>query len=107
MNERTNPGALELIRSGSAEADRLTGYKKSARAEKIQDGLLPDPISIGGRARAFLGYELEMVSVAWAVGLDEERLRQVVKHLKESRGFTPAEEICSATRELIADLRRD
>ena len=105
MNEVVSNRGLELIRSASPEAERRTGYKKSARAEKILDGLLPDPISIGGRARAFLAYELEIVSIAWASGLDEQRVREVVKYLKSSRGLTAVDEIADGARTLIAELK--
>lgn len=104
MNEQLSGGS-ELIRSASPEAERRTGYKKSARAEKILDGLLPDPISIGGRARAFLAYELEMVSVAWASGLNEAQVREVVKNLKASRGTNSVDVIIQEARKLISHLK--
>lgn len=95
---------IELVRSASQEADRLTGCKKSARAERILDELLPAPISLGGRARAYLGYELQSVAEARAKGLSDDGIRRVVRHLARLRGTCSVSQILEDTREYFEEL---
>lgn len=75
-----------LIRSTSIEADTLTGYKKSARAQKSSNGLLPPTIALGPRAAAYYSDELEAVTAARAVGVTDEGIRDLVKRLVSARG---------------------
>ncbi|MGE0483496.1 MAG: helix-turn-helix transcriptional regulator [Gammaproteobacteria bacterium] len=77
-----------LIRSMSPEADARTGYKKSARAGKVLDGLLPPPIALGGRARAFLSDELDAVIAARASGACDDDIRALVRALVAARSAT-------------------
>ena len=72
---------MRLVRSQSAEADALSGFRKSARAAKVIDGLLPPPIALGSRAAAYIAEELEAVIVARANGADDEEVRALVKRL--------------------------
>ena len=67
-----------LVRSQSPEADALTGMRKSARATRARDGLLPPPIDIGGGASAFYADELAEVIAARAAGLGDEDVRVIV-----------------------------
>ena len=104
MNSLIDENCIDLVRSASAEADRLTGCKKSARAERILDELLPAPISLGGRARAYLGYELQSVAEARAKGLSDEGIRRVVRHLARLRGTCSVSQIRKNTREYFGEL---
>jgi len=79
-----------VIRSQSPEADALTGFRKSARAAKVIDGLLPPPIRLGGKACGFLAHELEAVIAARATGADDDAVRRLVKSLIAARSATVA-----------------
>ena len=76
---------INFIRSQSADADSRTGYKKSARAKKISEGLLPPPVSLGGRASAFLAHELDAVAIARARCATDDEVRALVTRLVEER----------------------
>lgn len=77
--------SISFVRSSSVEAERLTGLKKSARAEKISEGLLPPTISLGGRARAFLEHELNEVARARVAGKGDDEIRKIVEQLVARR----------------------
>lgn len=79
-----------LIRSQSGDADKLTGFRKSARAAKVAEGLLPPPIALGGRASAFLSDELDAVMQARAAGADDDAVRSLVRELVAARGTNQA-----------------
>lgn len=83
--ERKAHTTRRLIRSFSPEAEALTGYRKSARAQKIAEGLLPPPVVLGGRASAFLSDELEAVVAARALGATDEDVRRIVIQLVAER----------------------
>ena len=74
-----------IIRSQSPEADALTGFRKSARAAKVIDGLLPPPIRLGGKAKGYLAHELEAVTSARATGATDDDVREVVKKVVADR----------------------
>lgn len=75
----------ELIRSSSTDADLRTGYKKSARAQKVRDGLLPPPVLLGGRASAFIAAEIDAVIAARANGASDDEVRALVRRLVAER----------------------
>lgn len=74
-----------IARSQSLDADVHTGFRKSARAAKVIDGLLPPPIRLGGKATGFLVHELEAVIAARATGADDAAIRKLVKDLVAAR----------------------
>jgi prophage regulatory protein len=78
-----------LIRSSSQEAEKATGFRKSARAKKVIEGLLPPPIKLGGKARAFVAHELEAVTAARATGANDDEVREVVQKLIAARACHP------------------
>lgn len=83
-----------LVRSFSTEAEALTGFRKSARAQRIRNGLLPPPIPLGGRAAAFIADELVAVVAARAHGATDEDIRALVKRLVTGRSrLGPAAEV--------------
>ena len=63
----------------------MTGFRKSARAAKILDGLLPPPIKLGGKAAGFLAHELAAIIGARASGATDDDIRAVVKRLIADR----------------------
>ena len=79
-----------IIRSQSAEADSLTGFRKSARALKIADGLLPPPIRLGGSAMGYLAHELEAIISARATGAGDDEIRALVRQLVADRSKSKA-----------------
>ena len=81
---------IRFIRSSSPEAEQATGFRKSARAKKVIEGLLPPPIRIGGKAKAYIVDELEAVNAARAVGADDETIRKLVKALVAARSAMKA-----------------
>lgn len=102
MEQNNEP--IKFIRSMSAAAEVLTGFKKSARAELAATGLLTDTIPIGGKARGYLQHELELVAEARARGLDDDAVREVVRALKTARGLSTVFETRTTIRDLIARL---
>lgn len=80
-----NRTAPIFVRSQSTDCDSITGYKRSARALKIRQGLLPPPVLLGARASGFLLSELESVGRARATGADDDAIRALVKRLIAAR----------------------
>jgi len=76
---------MRIIRSFSPDAETKTGFKKSARAKKIADGLLPPTIVLGGKARGFIEEELDAVLSARANGADDNAIRKLVTELVAAR----------------------
>jgi len=76
---------IRIVRSQSAEAEGLTGFRKSARAAKIAEGLLPPPIHLGGKAAGFLAHELEAVISARATGATDDEVKDIVRNLVAAR----------------------
>ena len=76
---------MKLIRSHSAEAESLTGFRKSARAAKVLDALLPPPVRLGGKASAFIAAELEAVTMARAAGATDDEVRALVRRMVADR----------------------
>lgn len=76
---------VRLVRSQSLEADALSGLRKSARAQRQREGLLPLPISLGGRASALIAEEYDAVTAARASGADDEAIRRLVAELHAKR----------------------
>ncbi len=69
----------------SAEADALTGLRKSARATRTEHGLLPPTISIGGGASVYYADELIEITAARAAGMDDDAIRGIVRRQIERR----------------------
>lgn len=82
---------MQIVRSASPEADSRTGFRKSARAERIKDGLLPPPFALGGRARGWLSAELEEIAAALAAGATDDEIRGIVRSQVERRKARLAE----------------
>ena len=52
---------------------------------RINDGLIPPPISLGGRAVGFPAHETDQVIAFMVAGKSKEEIRTLVEHLLEQR----------------------
>lgn len=67
------------------EVLRQTGLSRSTFYLRIKEGLLPPPISLGGRAVGWLEHEINAVLKALIARKDPEEIRQVVNSLVVAR----------------------
>jgi prophage regulatory protein len=79
----TNTDSIRIIRK--PEALNQLGLSKSTLYVRINDGLLPPPISLGGRAVGFLEHEIQTIIAARAAGNDNDKIKTVVTQLVEQR----------------------
>jgi prophage regulatory protein len=75
--------SCQLLRRPAVES--LTGYRRSAIYQRVADGLLPRPVSLGRRAVAWVASELERVNLARVAGADEDAIRALVAKLHADR----------------------
>ncbi|MEH6445297.1 MAG: AlpA family phage regulatory protein [Oceanospirillaceae bacterium] len=61
------------------------GLSKSTFHNRIKDGLLPPPISLGQRAVGFLQHETSEMIAAMMCGLSESEMKAFVKKLVNKR----------------------
>ncbi len=61
------------------------GLSKSTLANRINDQLLPPPISLGGRSVGWLEHEVIAVIQARAAGKTDEEIRFLIQSLVEER----------------------
>jgi prophage regulatory protein len=79
---------IALLRMRQVQA--LTGDSRSAAFEKRKAGLLPDPISIGARAKAYPEHEILAINSARIAGATDDQIRDLVKRLHTDRkNFAP------------------
>lgn len=62
-----------------------TGWSKSTLYNRIQEGLFPNPISLGARAVGFVESECDKVIQAMIAGYSEQQLKSLVKELVANR----------------------
>jgi prophage regulatory protein len=63
-----------------------TGYKKSTLYTRINEGLMPEPISLGGhRAVGWIEHETQAVLGAMCAGYSSEQIKELVAELKAKR----------------------
>lgn len=68
----------------------LTGESRSAAFEKRKAGLLPDPIPIGPRAKAYPEHEILAINAARIAGATDNEIRELVRRLHaERKNFAP------------------
>ena len=65
--------------------DVVMGKKKSSCYMDINDGLLPPPVSIGGRSTAWPLHELQSINAARIAGKTDVEIRELVKKLVDAR----------------------
>jgi len=62
------------------------GFKKSTLYSRIKEGLIPEPISLGGlRAVGWIKHETQAVLAAMCAGYTTEQIKQLVIDLKAKR----------------------
>ena len=62
-----------------------TGFSRSTLYNRINEGLFPPPIQIGGRAVAWLSYEIDEIIVAMVSCVSREELKLTVNNLMQLR----------------------
>lgn len=75
----------------------LTGISKSTLHVRINNGLMPPPVSLGGRAVAFVLHEIKAVLMAQIAGCSNDKIQSLVAELVQLRqGFYEMEtKLCS------------
>jgi prophage regulatory protein len=63
----------------------IQGIGKTNLQNRINEGLFPEPISIGGRAVAWPSYEVESITNALIAGKSPSEIRQLVAYMMEKR----------------------
>ena len=74
---------IYLIRR--SELKRRIGYCDTIINEKIHDGILPPPVSLGGRAVLWVSDEIDTVLSAIISGKTDQELKSIVKHIVADR----------------------
>lgn len=64
------------------------GRSKTWLADQVTSGLVPPPISLGGRAVGWLDHEINAVIAARSVNKPDEEVKDLVLALIEQRSFT-------------------
>lgn len=82
MHEQQQP-TLNIIRIYAAA--NLFGLAKSSYYDRVTKGLLPPPISLGGRAKGYVGSELDAVLKAMISGKSEAEIKMLVLELVQQR----------------------
>ena len=77
------PQSIKIIRK--PEVLSITGLSRTTHQTRINDGLMPPPISLGERAVGFLEHEIQAVISAMAAGKSKDDLRALVNYLVEQR----------------------
>ncbi|PSW05048.1 transcriptional regulator [Photobacterium rosenbergii] len=68
------------------EAREKFGLSKTTFYDRINNGLLPPPISIGGRSVRWIEEEISEVISALVSGKPEKEVKLLVSHLIKCRG---------------------
>jgi prophage regulatory protein len=70
------------------EVKAYTGLSRSTIYLRINDGLLPKPISLGARAVGWPAYEVEAINAARIAGKTDSEIRVLVENLEAARKIT-------------------
>lgn len=84
---------ITIIRK--TEVLKMSGLSKSTLQNRINDKLMPSPVSLGGRAVGFLLCEINQVLAAMISGMPEKQVRELVKSQLTQRSVL-LEEILNA-----------
>lgn len=79
----TDTASYRIIRK--PEVLNLLGFSKSTLHLRINEGLLPPPISLGQRASGYIEHEVQAVLKAMIAGQSQEQIKQLVIELTEAR----------------------
>lgn len=74
---------MRLLRANDACA--TTGDKRATLYAKVKDGLIPRPVSIGGRSVAWPEPELQAINRARIAGKTDDEIRALVTQLEAQR----------------------
>lgn len=80
MNTSKN---IRIIRK--PEVLSMLAISKSTLHERINEGLLPTPIKLGGRAVGWFDYEIEQTIKAMAAGIQDDLLSDYIQSLVKAR----------------------
>lgn len=75
--------SLQIIRK--TELIQLLGLSKTTIQNRINEGTLPSPISLGGRSVGFLLTDVKQAIKAMLAGMSEEQLRELVNEQNKQR----------------------
>jgi prophage regulatory protein len=74
---------IKIIRK--PEVISISGLSKSTLQNRINDQLMPSPISLGGRAVGFLLHEINQVLAAMISGMSPEQIKALVIKQSDQR----------------------
>ena len=74
----------EIIRL--PEVSRTTGLARSTIYLRIEHGLLPKPVSLGGKAVGWPVTEISQINAARIAGKSNEEIKRLVDELENQRG---------------------
>ena len=74
----------EIIRL--PEVSRTTGLARSTIYLRIEQGLLPKPVSLGGKAVGWPATEISQINAARIAGKSNEEIKNLVDDLEKQRG---------------------
>jgi len=74
---------IQFWRLPAIEANQ--GLKKSAIQDRINAGLFPRPVSLGGNAVAWISDEVQAVNAARVAGKSDDEVRALVTRLHDAR----------------------
>ena len=74
----------EIIRL--PEVSRTTGLARSTIYLRIEQGLLPKPVSLGGKAVGWPASEISQINAARIAGKSNEEIKSLVDELENQRG---------------------
>ena len=75
---------IEIIRL--PEVSRTTGLARSTIYLRIEQGLLPKPVSLGGKAVGWPATEISQINAARIAGKSNEEIKTLVDELENQRG---------------------
>ena len=75
---------IEIIRL--PEVSRTTGLARSTIYLRIEQGLLPKPVSLGGKAVGWPATEISQINAARIAGKSNEEIKNLVDDLENQRG---------------------
>ena len=75
---------IEIIRL--PEVSRTTGLARSTIYLRIEQGLLPKPVSLGGKAVGWPATEISQINAARIAGKSNEEIKDLVDDLEKQRG---------------------
>ena len=75
---------VEIIRL--PEVSRTTGLARSTIYLRIEQGLLPKPVSLGGKAVGWPATEISQINAARIAGKSNEEIKNLVDELENQRG---------------------